>query len=186
MTDIKVRCKISDQKTCVLSKIRKGAVEMERAGSTTPFIDIKTAMQIMEHFYEYTLMAQDRLRDYGNGDQISYTQVHVLAMIRANPGINATELAIKKGRKKSTISQILALLEKKGYLYRVSSEQDLKCKELYLTQRGQELCSLHDAYDEASILRSYQHLLKHCSEQDVQTALRVLSHYTAYLETRSS
>lgn len=158
---------------------------MDQKNKEPDFIDFRQAAKIMEDYFEYTLMTQDRLRDYGNGDQISYTQVHLLDMIRINPGINATELATKKRRKKSTISQILALLEDKGYIYRVPSEQDLKTKGVYLTENGKELCRLHEAYDQKSIKRSYVNLLENCTPEEIQTSLKVLAYYTGYLKKRN-
>lgn len=133
--------------------------------------------QIIAEFLDIFAGTADSLKDYGNGDLISRTQIHLLSAINAAPGITASELATLKRRKKSTISQSLTILEKKGYLYRVNDTQDAKKLRLYATDEGKKLSNLHDAYDEKSMAERHWKLLHDCTEEEIMHFYKVMIAY---------
>ena len=138
--------------------------------------------QIIAEFLDYFSGTEDSLKDYGNGDLISRTQVHVLSTIYEKPGLTATELAAIKRRKKSTISQSLTILEKKGYIYRVTDEKDAKKMRLHVTDEGAKLCNLHDAYDQKSMAERHWKLLQKCSEEEIQNFYKVMTAYNEVMK----
>jgi len=56
----------------------------------------------------------------------------VLTLIRANPGITQVALAAAFGVDKSTLSPVIARLEKRGLVRRRVLERDRRCQALYL------------------------------------------------------
>jgi len=79
---------------------------------------------------------------------ISYTQYAVLASINwlVLHGQNVTQIKLSKHTKISpmSISQILKILEKKDYAYRVACIDDVRAKCVLLTLKGKEL--VHQAF----------------------------------------
>lgn len=136
--------------------------------------DYKQQSDLITEFWDHFARTADTLKDYGNGDFISRTQMHLLAIIHSTPGITASELAVMKQRKKSTISQVLNVLEKKGYLYRVADEKDAKKMHLYPTESGKKLCELHEAYDEKIMAERYWKLLQTCTEEEIDHFYKVM------------
>ena len=116
-------------------------------------------------------------RDYGNGDLVTMTQVHLLGTIEENPGITATGLSLLKRKKKSSISQVLSQLIQKGYVERMADPHDLKKLCLYVTPRGRELCELHSKYDIASMGRTHAMLRASCTEEELDHFYKVLRSY---------
>lgn len=144
--------------------------------------NLKERTQIISDFLDCFSGTEDSLKDYGNGDLISRTQIHLLSAINSMPGITATELSALKRRKKSTISQSLTILEKKGYLYRINDTQDAKKLKLYVTDEGKKLCNLHDAYDEKSLADRHWKLLQECTEEEIQNFYKVMSAYNRVMK----
>ena len=143
--------------------------------------DHKKQSDMITAFWDAIAGTADTLKDYGNGDFISRTQVHLLSFIYLNPGITATELATKKQRKKSTISQILSTLENKGYLYRVPDKNDAKKMRLYPTKEGEKLCRLHDSFDARIMAERYTKLLQTCTEEEISHFFKVMSAFNNIL-----
>lgn len=143
---------------------------------------MKERAQIITDFLDCFSGTEDSLKDYGNGDLISRTQIHLLSSINSMSGITATELSTLKRRKKSTISQSLTILEKKGYLYRINDTQDAKKLRLYVTDEGKKLCSLHDAYDAKSLADRHWKLLQECTEEEIQNFYKVMSVYNKVMK----
>ena len=139
--------------------------------------------EIIAEFLDIFAGTADSLRDYGNGDMISRTQIHILSSIHSTPGITASELATLKRRKKSTISQNLTVLENKGYIYRINDTQDAKKLRLYATEEGKKLSNLHDAYDEKSMAERHWKLLRDCSEEEIAHFYKVMATYNKILES---
>lgn len=143
------------------------------------FKELSDAMAEFLDLYAYS--GDTVYRDYGNGDPVTMTQVHMLGTIEEKHGITATELSRLKRRKKSSISQVLSVLTEKGYIQRIVDERDSKKFCLYVTEKGHELCKLHCQYDIDSMAKTYQKLQLHCSEEELDHFSKVLR---AYIQIR--
>lgn len=64
-----------------------------------------------------------------------YQTPYLLALYR-EPGLTQEELARRMDVNKSTITRQLAMLEEKGYIYRMSDENDRRMLRVYPTERA--------------------------------------------------
>ncbi|MBQ6798404.1 MAG: MarR family transcriptional regulator [Oscillospiraceae bacterium] len=116
-------------------------------------------------------------KDYGTGEFVSMVEAHILLRIANRPGITVSELAEEANRTKSAISQTVKKLEGMGYTYRKYSETDGRVVQLYPTDRGLELNRAHGAYDSIEVTETFEELLKHCSDRDLDSFFRVVNAY---------
>ena len=154
----------------------------------TPITDemLQEYSDILTDFIDlYAGSSETVYRDYGNGDMVTMTQVHMLSTIEENPGITATELSQRKRKKKSSISQVISQLTQKGYVERVADPSDSKKLCLYATPAGQELCRLHRAYDVSSMGRTYAKLQTYCTREELDHFYKVLKVYNQIRKERA-
>lgn len=116
-------------------------------------------------------------RDYGTGQLFSMTEVHLLNAIYSSPGITSTELAERMRRTKGFVSQTVSKLERLGYVIRVTKDGSAKRKFLYVTAAGQKLCIAHNEFDEVTLLKTYNYLLRDCTPAEIADFYKVLQIY---------
>lgn len=75
-------------------------------------------------------------RQYGTSFFLYTSEIHTIADIGRNPGINVTELAKKQGKTKGAVSQVLARLEKKQLIVRMKEIDNDKTVFLKLSKEG--------------------------------------------------
>lgn len=139
---------------------------------------IEQCGEILSRYHACYIDTEEVLRDYGNGDLLSRSQIHLLALIYDTPGITMSEVARIKNRKKSTISQSLAVLESKSYILRKQDEKDAKKLRLYPTEAGKALAELHKAYDLNAFSEMNRRILETCSSEELTAFYKVMSLYT--------
>lgn len=90
--------------------------------------------QFLRILHLYSLITR-KPKDYGTGDMLYFTEVHTLAMIGRNQGLNITRLAELMGVTKGAISQTIRKLSAKGLILR---KQTKNKKEVFLnlTEKG--------------------------------------------------
>lgn len=100
-------------------------MEMEYMSSKELLKRADILYQFVDLFESYENVA----RNYCNPEDpvlLTMNEIHLLAMIEANPGIIATELVDKTRKSKSFISQVISKLEKHGYVVKMSEEPTSK------------------------------------------------------------
>ena len=75
-------------------------------------------------------------RDFGTGDVLFPSEVHMIDVIGKNPGINITGLAKVLGVTKGAVPKIIAKLDRKGLLNRYRRGDNQKEVLLELSKRG--------------------------------------------------
>ena len=133
--------------------------------------------QILYEFVDLFSNYENTVRSYSEDGQFSMTEVHLLAAIDGRPGLTSTELAEQMRRSKSFISQTITKLESLGYILRVSEEKDAKKKRLFVTPQGKKLCVAHSSFDEKTLIKTYQYLLRDCTPEEIASFYKVMQVY---------
>jgi len=85
-------------------------------------------------------------RDFGTGNLLYPSEIHLIETIGKTPGINVTELAKKHGITKAAISQKLKKLEKKDLVKRFKNSENEKAVLLKLTTEGKIAFKGHERF----------------------------------------
>jgi DNA-binding MarR family transcriptional regulator len=85
-------------------------------------------------------------RDFGTGDRLFPSEIHVVEAIGKQPGINMTDLASVLGISKSAVTQIIGKVIKKNLVQRFNSKDNRKEVLLKLTKSGEVAFQGHQAF----------------------------------------
>ena len=95
----------------------------------------------------------------GNNKPVKYgkvelyrAEVHILEIIEKNEGIIATGITQMMAVTKGAVSQIITKLQKKGLIIKKDKGDNLKIKELFLTEKGKEVIKYHEEREKALIM----------------------------------
>lgn len=138
---------------------------------------LNTRAEKLYDFVYYFNKYMQEAKDYGTGRLISMPEVHILTAIEHEPGITISQLAKKRNRTRSAISQTVKSLEKAGYIYKTKRENNNKDLLLFATDQGKALSRAHKLYDITDISKTTDALLKNCSVEELDTFYRVLEVY---------
>ncbi|MBS7527661.1 MarR family transcriptional regulator [Fusibacter paucivorans] len=144
--------------------------------------DLVAKSEILYRFVDLFSDYEDTPRDYGTGAVISMTEVHTLAAIDANPGITTTGLAEMFNYTKSAISQTVSKLVADEYVLRVTDKQSPRQKQIFVTMKGKQLCNAHQAFDVNALTKTYNYLLRDCTEDEIESFYKVLAVYNNIME----
>ncbi len=107
--------------------------------------------------------------------ELTSVQYAALCAVAANPCIDATRLSALIAFDRSTIGDVLARLEAKGWILRVPSAEDRRIKLVRLSPSGAELLrEVHPA-----VRRVQSRLLAPLAPQDRDTIVRLLGQLAA-------
>lgn len=117
---------------------------------------------------------ENKRRHYASGAEVTQAEIHTIACIGDNPGLNLTKLADIRGITKSAASQMVYRLRDKGLVKKqVSLNSDAEIN-IILTPIGQENYDAHKAYHATANDHFFQ-ILKHMPEktaEEMETLLR--------------
>jgi DNA-binding MarR family transcriptional regulator len=63
----------------------------------------------------------------------------LMALLLEKEGLSQNEIAYKLGKDKASIARMIASLENKGYIHKVSSAQDRRSVNVFVTDEGRKL-----------------------------------------------
>ncbi|OBZ14755.1 MarR family transcriptional regulator [Bacillus sp. FJAT-27264] len=106
-----------------------------------------------------------------NPFDITVEQWEILVILWETEGITQKELAERLQKDQTNIARMLFKLEKKGFVHRVTHEQDRRALRVYLTDKGREV---EDEIIEPS-LEAYRKTVEGLTEEEVETFRRVLA-----------
>jgi len=162
----------SDIRLAIL-KNRKGKTTMNSNKDKESFTYLEAVGLI--HQVAALYMSTKSLRDYGTGAKYSPVEVHTLQDIAELSGPTATDLAMRYGKSKGAISQIIKKLESKKLIQKVPSGKKDNRYLLELTEKGHILDQAHRSFDNAHGGEVMEALREKVSKEDFDTAFRVLS-----------
>ena len=73
------------------------------------------------------------------GQPLSVSEAHALTELQKDGGLTASDLAKRLRLEKSTVSRLIAQLEKRGWVERRPHPKDGRASALYLSQQGQHV-----------------------------------------------
>ena len=122
--------------------------------------------------------------DFGTGDLLYATEIHVIEEIGKKRGETVTALCRLFGVTKGAVSQIVGKLSSKGYVTKARNENYGKEIILSLTQKGKAVfdahIALHDAVDE-DFAKKLEDINPEHLEQFIEVLKRIESHVDKYL-----
>lgn len=130
--------------------------------------------KLLDSFDEGLLRADEYdalLHDY-NGVVLYQSESKVIQYVGETPGITAADLTKPMGITASAVSQIIKKLRKKGWILQKKNEDNYREYNLYLTQEGEEIFSLHGAFEKRCYNRTY-HMLDGFSVEDMAVYIAV-------------
>ncbi len=92
--------------------------------------------ELQEYFREINLAMYNKLEERLVKYELVKGQARLLLLIKDNDGCTQKELANFVGVKYSSMSERLDKLEKNGYIERVTDEDNMKYKRIYITSVG--------------------------------------------------
>lgn len=131
--------------------------------------------------YKFVMTYSDYVktaRDYGTGDIINMVELHTLTVIEENPGITVTEVALEWNRTKGAVSQIIAKLEKRGFIIRKKDGNNARNVHLYATDKGELLSKAHKAYDIKELTWADKTLHNSFTTEEIDVFYKVMQKYT--------
>lgn len=113
------------------------------------------------------------------GINITAEQWAILATLWEGEGIHQSSIAEKIGKDRHTITRMLNILEKNGFIRRVPTEKDKRRLNVYLTDSGR---NIKDKL--ISIVLDYgQKAFAGLTQQELDELTRILKHITGNLES---
>lgn len=85
---------------------------------------------------------------YGTDTKLHVSEVHTIEMIRSNPNINITRLALMQGITKGAVSKRIQNLRKRGIVNKSISPATENEVVITLTDKGEKVFQAHQSYSE--------------------------------------
>jgi len=100
------------------------------------------------------ILIKQQPHEYGTGEALSGSKVHLIAGIGQMPLSTVTEMARFIGVTKGAYSQLAGKLTKEGYITKMRTIENNKEVRLILTKKGEIVRAAHDEYHRC-LLESY-------------------------------
>lgn len=150
--------------------------DLEYISSQTLLKRAEILYQFVDLFESYENLSRNYFSIEGS-ELFTMNEVHLLAAIEANPGIISTDLALKTRKSKSLISQIVSKFVKYGYIVKMSEKESSQKKQLFVTAKGKKLCEAHAEFDEKTLIKTYNYLLRDCTPEEISSFYKVMEVY---------
>jgi DNA-binding MarR family transcriptional regulator len=100
--------------------------------------DLLAMIELFNRILHTYTVIDKKPKDFGNGDRLYVSEVHMIYLVGKNPEINVTHLSELLGVTKGAISQTVSRLVKKEYLskYKVRNHKEVN---LRLTEKGHQI-----------------------------------------------
>lgn len=121
-------------------------------------------------------------RDYDAGFFMSEIEVHSLGFIHENPGITAKQICKLTYRTKGTISSMLSHLEKEGFIEQRKNPDNMRERQLFLTEKGEYTCLQHQMYDRKMTCDYLMEVAKYCTPEEINGYFKVTHYRSEYFE----
>jgi DNA-binding MarR family transcriptional regulator len=137
--------------------------------------------EAIEKFFNVMDRMKKKPRDYGCGELLYPSEIHLIDMIAKNPDSNITELADRHGVTKGLISQMTSKLEKKRFIKKFQYVDNKKEVYYNLTEKGRIAYEGHIKFHENQDMSVYEELERYSPEQKT-FLLKFFERQTYYLK----
>lgn len=134
----------------------------------------KTIEEIFESFGHVKRSFSEKGHEHTKIMPVTFTQAHVLHLVKKNTGSGIKEIANCLGITSSATTQLVDGLVKKGYLKRTDSLSDRRALKLELTKKAKD----HFVFLRSHILKRVSFLFSSLSDQELQTFLKLCQKIT--------
>ena len=121
-------------------------------------------------------------RDYDLGFFMNEIEAHCIGFIHDTPGITAKQLCEITDRTKGTISNMLSKLEKEGFIEQQKNPENMRERNLFLTEKGEHACQQHRAYDRKITCNYLIEIAKYCTPEEINGFFKVTHYRRKYFE----
>ena len=119
------------------------------------YSEMQTELSALGRILEKYIQVSKMPHDFGVGEPIYPTEIHLISAIADQKNISVTELAQLHGSTKGAISQVLGKLERKGFITRTPDPDKRSKVRVTVTPKGMEAhqnhCDFHARHDAAFI-----------------------------------
>jgi len=122
-------------------------------------------------FMKYDIMEKKPI-DIGNGVKLHSSLIHTIEAIGKGYGKTVTELSIHFMITKGAVSQVIAILEKDGYILKTKGNN--KKIILELSEKGRSVFECHEKYNE-SAMKELISMKDKYTEMELQSFLNILN-----------
>ncbi len=110
------------------------------------FEDMQKELATLSKILEKYLRISKMPHDFGVGELLFPSEIHLISTIAVQEKISVTELARQHGTTKGAISQVLGKLEKKGFVIRKTDPEKRSRVHVSVTDKGMTAHLEHYAY----------------------------------------
>lgn len=105
--------------------------------------------------------------DYGAGERLCMSEIHVIEIVGNQPGILQTQICEKMGLTKGRISVIISKLMKKDMVIRMKNASNKRELPLQLSEKGKIAFENHQSQDQL-LFQKMQNIMDKYSEEEVE------------------
>ena len=109
------------------------------------------------------------------------SELHLMGVIEANKGINATKMAVELGITKGAVSQTLTRLEKKGILYKTKDHRNKNELTAHFTELGKDVLENH-FISRLSFQKEYEQYLTTLTNKEKKVISQFLSNIEGFVD----
>ena len=103
----------------------------------------KSLEQILNLILHSSEILEDEMKQNSDLRDLTSRQLYCIELINSMKNPSLSELADKMGIAKASLSVMIDRLEKKSYVYRVTSDNDRRSAHLHLSETGETAALLH-------------------------------------------
>lgn len=103
----------------------------------------KNLAQLLSSILHLSEVLEEEMKQKSNLNLLTSRQLYCIELIKNMQNPSLTELAEKMNIAKASISVMIERLEKRNFLYKVTSDKDRRSAHVHLSEEGETAASLH-------------------------------------------
>jgi DNA-binding MarR family transcriptional regulator len=104
-------------------------------------------LDLLYYAHQYLKGLESFPRDYGTGEDLFSSDIHIVTAIADNPGINLTQLADKMNISKAAVSKFTSKMIQRGYVNKDRSGNNQKEVLFHVTEKGKIAVIGHEDFE---------------------------------------
>ncbi|MGF7138514.1 MarR family winged helix-turn-helix transcriptional regulator [Roseimarinus sediminis] len=103
----------------------------------------KNLAQLLSSILHSSEVLEEEMKQKSNLNQLTSRQLYCIELIKNMQNPSLSELAEKMNIAKASISVMIERLEKRSFLYKVTSDKDRRSAHVHLSKEGETAANLH-------------------------------------------
>lgn len=143
--------------------------------------DLQNLIDLFLRILHLYSVIEKKPKDYGTGDLLHFTEIHTIAEIAKNEGINMTELSDMMGVTKGAISQTIRKLMQKNLIIKENANR--KEFNLRLSEKGMKVLKGQESFQK-ELFEFAGPLFDHAEPHDRELVRRLFVAISSNMEAR--